>query len=71
MNKIPEIESWINVSTSLMDRIISNYACKICGHVGKVTFDEILANEIMTSHPIELICESCQRDEKIEEILKY
>ena len=67
MDKNPElgtdlVGTWINVDTSFLDRMIKNYACKKCGYVGKVT--------IITSHPIDTICDSCQRNEKIENLLK-
>lgn len=51
------------IHDSLIERMINNFKCKVCGHVdvGKVT--------IITSHPVETICEACQRDEKIENLL--
>lgn len=65
MDKTPELGTnltggWVQTSNSLIERMINNFKCKVCGHVGKVT--------IITSHPIETICEACQRDEKIDNL---
>jgi hypothetical protein len=52
----------VQTSNSLIERMINSFKCKVCGHVGKVT--------IIISHPVETICEACQRNEKIENLLK-
>lgn len=70
MDKKPELSTsltggWTQTSNSLIERMINNFKCKVCGHVvGRVTLT------IITSHPIETICEACQRDEKIKNLLK-
>jgi len=53
---------WIQISNSLIERMINNFKCKVCGHDGKLT--------IIKSYPVETICEACQRNEKIENLLK-
>jgi len=54
-------EDYTDVGTGFLKKMIDKYRCKKCGHLGKMT--------IITSEPSEIICESCERDEKIESIL--
>ena len=47
--------------SGFLEKMLDKYRCKKCGHLGKMT--------IITSAPLDIICESCERDEKIESIL--
>ena len=50
------------VGTGFLERMMDKYQCKKCGHLGKMT--------IITNAPLNIICESCERDEKIDSILE-
>ena len=56
-----EKDKWIGLGTGFLEKCMDNYRCKKCGHLGKMT--------IITISPLDIICESCERDEKIESIL--
>jgi len=45
-----------------LERMIDKHRCKKCGHLGKMI--------IITYDPFDIICESCERDEKINSILE-
>ena len=55
-------EGYTTVGTEILERMIDKYRCKKCGHLGKMT--------IITNAPLDIICESCERDEKIDSILE-
>lgn len=55
------VDGYISVGTGLIDKWLDKYRCKKCGHLGKVT--------IITNVPLNLICESCEREERIDSIL--
>ena len=54
-------EDYKSSKTKVLDDFISKYRCKKCGHLGKMT--------IITNAPLDIICESCEREEKIDNIL--
>jgi hypothetical protein len=45
----------------LKGMLLDKYRCKKCGHLGKIT--------IITNVPLDIICDSCEREEKIDNIL--
>jgi len=49
------------ISVRPLDKWLDNYRCKKCGNLGKVNY--------VTNTSLNLICESCKRDEKINSIL--
>ena len=55
-------DDYTAVGTGFLERMMDEYRCKKCGHLGKMS--------IITSDPLEIICESCERDEKIDSILE-
>lgn len=55
-------EDYVSVGTTgFLEGMLDKYRCKKCGHLGKMT--------IITSAPLDIICESCEREEKIDIIL--
>jgi len=69
-------EDYTDVGTGFLEKMMDKYRCKKCGHLGRMTIitspsiEEIMAlNKIDLSTPLDIICESCERDEKIESIL--
>lgn len=55
-------DDYTSVGTGFLERMMDKYQCKKCGHLGKMT--------IITNAPLNIICESCERDEKIDSILE-
>jgi hypothetical protein len=53
---------YTDVGTGFLERMMDKYRCKKCGHLGKMT--------IITNAPLDIICESCEIDEKIDSILE-
>jgi hypothetical protein len=45
----------------MLDKYLQSWGCKKCGHLGKIT--------IITNVPLDIICDSCEREEKIDNIL--
>jgi hypothetical protein len=54
-------EDYTDAGTGFLERMIDKYRCKKCGHLGKMT--------IIKSAPLDIICDSCEREEKIDNIL--
>jgi len=51
-----------SVKHVFLEGMLDKYRCKKCGHLGKIT--------IITNAPLDVICDSCERDEKIDSILE-
>ena len=50
-----------SVGSGFLEKMLAKYRCKKCGHLGKMN--------IITNAPLDIICESCEREEKIDDIL--
>jgi hypothetical protein len=54
-------DDYTDVGTVFLKGMLDKYRCKKCGHLGKIT--------IITNVPLDIICDSCEREEKIDNIL--
>ena len=56
-----EFDDYTYVNNGLVNTWMDKYRCKKCGHLGIMT--------IITSSPLDIMCNSCMREEKIDNIL--